>query len=184
MTKIAIVPNAAGTGTFTIEAPNSNSNRTLVLPDAAGEIYGQGNILGTVSQSAGVPTGAIIERGSNANGEFVKYADGTMICTRNDFVMVHVASDRMTSQWTYPALFLSGTRPTTALTLPTFNSANFLNISGANQGRSSVRHWGTAGPGSGGSNAETQASVFFDSGTVATNSEITACHVSAIGRWF
>jgi hypothetical protein len=80
MTKIAIVPNAAGTGTFTIEAPNSNSNRTLVLPDAAGEIYGQGNILGTVSQSAGVPTGAIIERGSNANGEFVKYADGTMIC--------------------------------------------------------------------------------------------------------
>jgi hypothetical protein len=38
MTKIAIVPNAAGTGTFTIEAPNSNSNRTLVLPDVAGEI--------------------------------------------------------------------------------------------------------------------------------------------------
>jgi hypothetical protein len=38
MTKIAIVPNAAGTGTFTIEAPNSNSNRTLVLPDAAGEL--------------------------------------------------------------------------------------------------------------------------------------------------
>ena len=53
-----------------------------MLPDAAGEIYGQGNILGTVSQSAGVPTGAIIESGSNANGEFVKYADGTMICTR------------------------------------------------------------------------------------------------------
>jgi hypothetical protein len=38
MTKIAIVPNAAGTGTFTIEAPNSNSNRTLVLPDAAGSV--------------------------------------------------------------------------------------------------------------------------------------------------
>jgi hypothetical protein len=38
MTKIAIVPNAAGTGTFSIEAPNSNSNRTLVLPDAAGEL--------------------------------------------------------------------------------------------------------------------------------------------------
>jgi hypothetical protein len=89
MTKIALSPNASGTGTFTIEAPNSNSNRTLVLPDAAGEIvaeaagnevYKKQNILGTVSQSAGVPTGAIIERGSNANGEFVKYADGTMIC--------------------------------------------------------------------------------------------------------
>jgi len=43
--------------------------------------YGKTNILGTVSQSAGVPTGSVIERGSNANGEYVKYADGTLICT-------------------------------------------------------------------------------------------------------
>jgi hypothetical protein len=41
--------------------------------------YQKSNILGTVSQSSGVPTGAIIERGSNANGEFVKFADGTLI---------------------------------------------------------------------------------------------------------
>jgi hypothetical protein len=44
------------------------------------ELYHTGNILGTVSQSGGVPTGAIIERGSNANGEYVRYADGTQIC--------------------------------------------------------------------------------------------------------
>jgi hypothetical protein len=43
--------------------------------------YNRENILGTVSESAGVPTGAIIERGSNANGEYVRYADGTQICT-------------------------------------------------------------------------------------------------------
>jgi hypothetical protein len=42
--------------------------------------YKKSNILGTVSESSGVPTGAIIERGNNANGEFVKYADGTLIC--------------------------------------------------------------------------------------------------------
>lgn len=36
-------------------------------------------IVGTVSQSAGVPTGAIIERGTFTNGEYVKYADGTML---------------------------------------------------------------------------------------------------------
>ncbi|WP_242485546.1 phage tail protein [Pseudomonas sp. TH43] len=41
-------------------------------------------IVGTVSQSGGVPTGAIVERGSNANGEFVRYADGTQICWRVD----------------------------------------------------------------------------------------------------
>lgn len=39
------------------------------------------NILGTVGQSSGVPTGALIERGSNANGEYVRFADGTQICT-------------------------------------------------------------------------------------------------------
>lgn len=38
-------------------------------------------ILGTVSQSAGSPTGAIIERGGNANGEYVRFADGTQICS-------------------------------------------------------------------------------------------------------
>lgn len=34
MTKIALSPNAAGSGTFTIAAPNSNNNRTITLPDA------------------------------------------------------------------------------------------------------------------------------------------------------
>ncbi|MBK5400520.1 hypothetical protein JFU47_28010 [Pseudomonas sp. TH39(2020)] len=36
-------------------------------------------MVGTVSQSGGSPTGAIIERGSNAAGEFTKYADGTIV---------------------------------------------------------------------------------------------------------
>jgi len=38
MSKVAIQGNASGTGTFTIEAPNSNTDRTLVLPDSAGTI--------------------------------------------------------------------------------------------------------------------------------------------------
>ncbi|EHR42742.1 pyocin knob domain-containing protein [Alishewanella jeotgali] len=45
------------------------------------EIYHQGSILGTVSQLNGIPTGALIQRGTNANGEFVRFADGTLICT-------------------------------------------------------------------------------------------------------
>lgn len=55
-----------------------------VLPDAAGVHAAiRGLSVGTVSQSGGVPTGAIIESGSNANGEYVKYADGTMICAKS-----------------------------------------------------------------------------------------------------
>ena len=97
MSKISLEPNASGAGTFSIVSPDSNTNRTLNLPDEAGtilsdastidsnnlqsDVYKQNNILGTVSESGGVPTGAVIERGSNSNGEFVKFADGTMFCT-------------------------------------------------------------------------------------------------------
>jgi hypothetical protein len=47
-------------------------------------VYDTGCILGTVSESSGVPTGAIIEQGSNANGEYVRFADGTQICTNGN----------------------------------------------------------------------------------------------------
>jgi hypothetical protein len=40
-------------------------------------------IVGAVGQAGGISTGAIIERGSNANGEYTRYADGTQICTRS-----------------------------------------------------------------------------------------------------
>ncbi|MGH1421188.1 MAG: DUF2793 domain-containing protein [Hyphomonas sp.] len=43
--------------------------------------YGPGNILGVVSETAGVPTGALLESGSNANGSYLRFADGTQICT-------------------------------------------------------------------------------------------------------
>jgi len=38
MSKVKIQGNASGTGTFTISAPNSNTDRSLTLPDGAGEI--------------------------------------------------------------------------------------------------------------------------------------------------
>ncbi|HBP5929764.1 TPA: hypothetical protein L6A17_07055 [Pseudomonas aeruginosa] len=47
---------------------------------SSGALYSRDSILGAVSQSSGVPTGAVIQRGSNANGEFVRFADGTQIC--------------------------------------------------------------------------------------------------------
>lgn len=74
--------------------------------------YRKGTILGAVSQSGGVPTGAIIEYGSNANGEYIKYADGTMICwadISSGSLAISTAflggfrSDGQT--WTFPAEF-------------------------------------------------------------------------------
>jgi len=42
MSKVAITGNASGTGVFTIASPNSNTDRTLNLPDAAGTIVVSG----------------------------------------------------------------------------------------------------------------------------------------------
>lgn len=57
-------------------------------------------LVGTVSQSAGVPTGAVIEKGSNANGDYVRFADGTQICWRS-----LTGATGAGSAWTFPAVF-------------------------------------------------------------------------------
>lgn len=74
------VPVAQG-GTGATTAASARSN--LGLGSSA-----VSDILGRVSQSAGVPTGAIIEKGANSNGEYVRFADGTQICR-----MVYAAAD-------------------------------------------------------------------------------------------
>jgi hypothetical protein len=38
MSKIALTPNASGTGTFSIASPGTNTDRTLTLPDATGTV--------------------------------------------------------------------------------------------------------------------------------------------------
>lgn len=43
--------------------------------------YDTNNIVGPVSNDAGLPSGAIIENGTNANGRYTKFADGTLICS-------------------------------------------------------------------------------------------------------
>ncbi|GGO26641.1 hypothetical protein GCM10010991_07500 [Gemmobacter aquaticus] len=78
------------------------------------KVYDSLNILGTVSQSGGIPTGAIIERGSNANGAYVRFADGTQICQSPEYThdATTASGNVFTSgsqTWTYPAAFASGT---------------------------------------------------------------------------
>ena len=47
MSNIAITPNSSGTGTISITAPNTNTNRTIALPDTAGNVITTGDT-GTV----------------------------------------------------------------------------------------------------------------------------------------
>ena len=184
MSKISLEPNASGAGTFTLAAPNSNTNRTLTLPDEAGkllstgnddpaEIFKQSNILGTVSESGGVPTGAIIERGSNSNGEFVKYADGTLICTATKAIITDDDPDRgfplngatRAQSVSYPASFVGN------------NPSGFVTL---RQGASSSnRGWFFT------SLLQTNGTQWLLRGS--TNSGVTSpedFHFGAIGRWF
>jgi hypothetical protein len=54
LSKISLSGNASGTGTFTIASPNSNTDRTLTLPDASGTVQVSGNpISGTTGTFSG-----------------------------------------------------------------------------------------------------------------------------------
>ena len=44
-------------------------------------IYDSENLLAPVAHNNGHPTGGVIERGTNADGTYVRFADGTQICT-------------------------------------------------------------------------------------------------------
>jgi hypothetical protein len=54
MSKVTIQGNASGTGTFTIAAPNSNTDRTLTLPDVAGTVLTSGS-------NADFPAGSVLQ---------------------------------------------------------------------------------------------------------------------------
>lgn len=72
-------------------------NANLDILDAA---YTQGNSVGTVSQSAGTPTGALMETGSNANGGYFRFANGMQVCWRRN-----VTAPNTGYSWTFPAAF-------------------------------------------------------------------------------
>lgn len=56
MSKIALTPNAAGTGIFTIASPNSNTDRTLSLPDETGTVLTSG---GAIDVNASAPADSL-----------------------------------------------------------------------------------------------------------------------------
>ena len=60
MSRIALTPNASGTGTFTIAAPGTNTDRTLTLPDAT-------DTLATATEvtAAAVPAGSVVQFARN-----------------------------------------------------------------------------------------------------------------------
>ena len=76
-------------------------------------VYNQGNIVAPVSQSGGVPTGGIVQRGVTGAGEYVRFADGTQICWQTETeslastIALHGGFRTPGQLWTYPVAFIS-----------------------------------------------------------------------------
>jgi len=96
MSKISLKPNDSGTGTFTLESPNSNTNRTLTLPDEAGTVLT--NVSDIESQ---------VKTATNATGSAPVYAcrawvnfDGTGTVTIRESGNVSSITDNGTGDYT------------------------------------------------------------------------------------
>lgn len=124
-------------------------------------------IVGSVSESSGVPTGAIVETGSNANGTYIKWADGTMICHVFDS-MSSIAVDQTngslwrssTVTWTFPAAFASA--PTVTWSGRWMTGAGWFALAT--------------------STTTTAGGYYIDVSTRASGS--CSRHAMAVGRWF
>lgn len=157
-TLVAVADAAAGR-----TALGLGTAATRAALGTSGSLYGRDSILGTVSQSSGVPTGAIIERGSNANGEYIKFADGTLICQGNfPSAVAASASANFFFAWTYPYSFSA--RPF---------------VEGVAQPSVSPEIYGYLYDSSGGSLAQT--TFVFRNGATAQNFDVRTL---AIGRWY
>ncbi|WP_437405021.1 pyocin knob domain-containing protein [Sinorhizobium meliloti] len=128
-----------------------------------------GDMVGTVSQSGGVPFGAIMERGANANGEYVRFADGTQLCWFNNITFIKAAG-LVEVTWTYPISFAS--------TAYAWMNANFRTADGG-AGRTAYA-MAAITP----SAVSVNAIISQIDGTTAQTGTWSGNRILAIGRWF
>jgi hypothetical protein len=69
MSKITIEPNQSGTGVFTLASPNSNTDRTLTLPDQSGEVV----TTDASGQSLALPIGTTAQRPASPQDGYTRY---------------------------------------------------------------------------------------------------------------
>lgn len=77
----------------------------------------QTGLVANVAQTLGIPTGGTIESGSNANGTYIKFPDGTMICNMQVQENRSTTGVRATAV-TFPATFANVVIPGGYNTLP------------------------------------------------------------------
>lgn len=116
-------------GSFTVADHYTKAEADAKITALGLKSASKADIVGPVSQTAGVPTGAIIESGSNANGRFIKYADGTLICTKR--VATDISSTAIGAIFGSGA-FGSGAYPAAFIATPIVNYSGFIETGNVN----------------------------------------------------
>lgn len=126
------------------------------------------DIVAAVSQVGGVPTGGIMERGSNANGEYIRFADGTQVC----WMTINVTNQAINTAY---GSFFQGSRawnlPAAFAAVPSAACSHFKWGSSAS--------WGAISGAS--ETVVTLRGLDISSRPTGTSTEIGAI---AVGRWF
>ena len=113
-------------------------------------------VLGVVSQSGGVPSGSILEAGTNANGRYLRTADGSQICHQE--ASANSSADAI---WTFPAEF--STTIDLVIHVTARSAANAI---------------------IGGARAPSTLAVDWNAHNTAGARTATPCSLLAVGRWF
>ncbi|CAI8712712.1 pyocin knob domain-containing protein [Pseudomonas sp. IT-P291] len=128
---------------------------------AWGRVVTSTNMLGTVSTAGGLPTGSIFQSGTNANGWYIRYADGTQMCWTATASLVPPIGVGSVS-WTYPIAFITPP-PYLSLTASVGNGADPRNYVGQPM-----------------YNNVYVGSAYFTTYTIGA----VGCYAFAIGRWY
>ena len=153
------------TGTAVVSS-NTDTTAGRLLTTAAGpaQAFRRGNILGAVSESSGVPTGAIIEEGSNANGNFTKYANGTVIMSMRR-TESRSASGTLTTNVTLPLTLSEDVATGRGSVTATVNTS-------VPQNATSI------------SVNDTDSTTAIEVRILRSNATDTSFYVTLVGRWF
>lgn len=149
------------------------SNTQFCVSTPLRGLTGPTDVLGTVSESGGVPTGSIMEVSTGSNGDTYRFANGLQICTHLltlNYSDVHL----LQATWTYPTAFNS--RPTI---LPSLNGSYHLS-----NASNSIQE--LSGPSVGTANSTT-AVINLHRQPDETNfgaSDTSQVYLGALGRWY
>ncbi len=144
----------AGDDDFSLKLSADGSTWVEAMKLAPGQsVLTTETLVGTVSATPGAGSAAF-ETGSNANGHYTRFADGTQICWKHDFT----AAGSSNGVWTFPAPFVDASAAVTATPLGEF--ARFVTLMGV-----------------------TATEATLNSYTQAGGTELPDTSLMAIGRW-